>query len=262
MIMRRNMNALAPALALLAAASALSAQSVASRVSRVRDGTVRMSFTARPGVCGNGSSFVSTRRGEYIGSRGGEWENDCESGPVRVSMSVEGGEVRALRTYVGGRWREVNAASTDLGMIAASDAAAFLVNLARTSAGRAARDAIFPATLADSATIWPGLLQLAKDTSRPRDARRQAIFWLGQAAGDQATGMLDSVATDSNGDRDVREQAVFALSQRPRDEGIPALVRIVKTSHDREVRKKALFWLGQSEDPRALALIEELILKK
>ena len=86
--------------------SALAAQSVASRVSRVKDGNVRMSFTARPGVCGDGSSMISTRRGEYTGSHKGEWENDCESGPVRVSMSVEGGEVRAIRTYVGGRWRE------------------------------------------------------------------------------------------------------------------------------------------------------------
>ncbi len=63
-------------------------------------------------------------------------------------------------------------------------------------------------------------------------------------------------------DRDVKEQAIFALSQRPRDEGIPALVRVVRTSKDPALRKKALFWLGQSGDPRALQLIEELLAKR
>jgi len=63
-------------------------------------------------------------------------------------------------------------------------------------------------------------------------------------------------------DREVRESAIFALSQRPRDEGVPALIRIVRTSRDPKLRKNALFWLGQSNDPRALDLIEELLAKR
>ena len=59
-----------------------------------------------------------------------------------------------------------------------------------------------------------------------------------------------------------REQAVFALSQRPRDEGVPALISVARTNKDPEIRKKALFWLGQSHDPRALDLFEELLTKK
>ena len=31
---------------------------------------------------------------------------------------------------------------------------------------------------------------------------------------------------------------------------------------DPEIRRKALFWLGQSEDPRALALFEELLTRR
>ena len=68
---------------------------------------------------------------------------------------------------------------------------------------------------------------------------------------------MDDRATD----RDVREQAVFALSQRPHDEGVPALIRIAREKADPELRKKAIFWLGQSDDPRALALFEELLTK-
>ena len=36
-------------------------------------------------------------------------------------------------------------------------------------------------------------------------------------------------------------------------------MRLVRESRDREVRKKALFWLGQSKDPRALDFLSELL---
>jgi hypothetical protein len=39
-------------------------------------------------------------------------------------------------------------------------------------------------------------------------------------------------------------------------------VKGVRTSKDPELRRKALFWLGQSDDPRALDLIEELLAKR
>jgi len=52
---------------------------------------------------------------------------------------------------------------------------------------------------------------------------------------------------------------VFALSQRPRDEGVPALIKIARQNPDPELRRKAIFWLGQSEDPRAISLFEELL---
>ena len=52
---------------------------------------------------------------------------------------------------------------------------------------------------------------------------------------------------------------MFALSQRPAEEGVPALIRIARTHRHPELRKQALFWLGQSEDPRALSLFEEIL---
>src|SRR2546422_3193586 len=49
-----------------------------------------------------------------------------------------------------------------------SDAADFLLDLARRDGGRAADEAIFPATIADSVTVWPALLKLARDERVPR----------------------------------------------------------------------------------------------
>jgi HEAT repeat protein len=55
---------------------------------------------------------------------------------------------------------------------------------------------------------------------------------------------------------------VFALSQLPSDEGVPRLIHVARTHRNIEVRKLAIFWLGQSRDQRALAFFEEVLLRK
>ena len=58
---------------------------------------------------------------------------------------------------------------------------------------------------------------------------------------------------------DVKKKAVFALSQLPKDEGVPRLIDVAKTNRNPEVRKQAMFWLGQSGDARALAFFEDVL---
>lgn len=260
------------ALSLVLAAGPLTAQGLAARIAAARDGTVRMSFAARPGLCGNGRNVIALEcaggkcgrhtimfDGNYEGD---EVEYDCEPGPVRVSLTVRGGDVHALRTYVGGRWvTNIAAGVTDLGTVPAREVTEFLLELARGADARVGEAAILPATFADSVSVWPALLKLARDEGVPQRTRRQAVFWLGQTAGDVATRGLTELVDDRDVDREVKEQAVFALSQQPHDAGVPALIRIARTHREPGVRRKAIFWLGQSGDPRALALFEELLTK-
>lgn len=234
------------------AAGDVAAQSLADRVNGAPDGRVHMSFAAREGVCGNGDN-ISIRP-----SRDGEWEGRCDDGPVRVSLLIARGKVTKIRTYVSGAWRATGERVTDLGTVPARAAAEYLLDLAERG-GAGAKDAIFPATIADSFTAWPGLLRVARSERAAAETRKSAIFWLGQAAGERVTPALDSVAGDRSGDREVREAAVFALSQRPRDEGVPALMRLARNDRDPEIRRRAIFWLGQSEDPRAISFFEEVL---
>lgn len=240
---------------------AQSDRGIAGRVLSAPDGKVRFTFAARPDVCGSGNS-VSVGNGS--GGRSGgtspdvEWDADCGHGPVRVVLDVHDHTVTGVWSYVGGRWRAANGVA-DLGDIAPQSAADYLVALARRLPGDAGKKAIFPATLGNGVTIWPQLMQVARDAAIARDTRRDAVFWLGQMAGDAATANLAKLVTEDSVDEAVRESAVFALSQRPRDEGVPALIHVAQTNRDPEVRKKALFWLGQSNDPRALALFETIL---
>jgi len=259
---------LAAALLLLGGSTA--AQSLARRVAAAPDGSVRLTYASRPGVCGDGRHSIS------FDCRDGDCHNnsfsrdddddavtscDCQPGPVRLVLAVHGGKVQRLRAYVGGDWKPAGAGVTDLGTVGTADATGFLLALAAQDDGRVGEEAVFPATLADSVKIWPALFALAKNDQAPTRTRRSAVFWLGQAAGEAATRGLDSLASDDDMNRDVRDAAVFALSQQPHDVGVPALISIARSNKSPEVRKKAIFWLGQSNDPRALALFEELLTK-
>ena len=55
---------------------------------------------------------------------------------------------------------------------------------------------------------------------------------------------------------------MFALSQMPAEEGVPLLINVARTNSNPEVRKQAMFWLGQSKDPKALAFFEEVLAMK
>ncbi len=68
-------------------------------------------------------------------------------------------------------------------------------------------------------------------------------------------------AIDQDPDTEVRKRAVFALSQMPKDEGVPKLIEVARTHRNAEVRKQAMFWLGQSGDPRALKFFEDILRK-
>jgi hypothetical protein len=103
----------------------------------------------------------------------------------------------------------------------------------------------------------PELSRLARNHARTK-VRREAIFWLGQRAGEKAAGELRR-AVDDDPEDEVREHAVFAISQLPPDRAIPLLVDLVKNHKRPAIRKRAMFWLAQTGDQRALDLIEEIL---
>ncbi len=236
-------------------------QAIGARIDAVRDGTVRLSFPARTGVCGNGNSWYRARAGggtsynNWMGSRDVEFQ--CDPGPVRLVVVRANGETTALRTHVGGRWR-TDTGVTDIGTVSALEAGGWLLTVAERGSEKPARDALVALTVADSVDAWRAFLKLAQDQQRPREVRSQAVFWLGEYAGDKATASLDSIAYEV-GDREVRKQAIFALSRRPAEEAIPNLLRMAETLPDRELRKTAIFWLSRSSDPRALSWLTKTL---
>jgi len=260
-VLRRNVAALV-LLLLLPLATTLAQGNLTSRVEAVRDGTVRLSFGARDGVCGNGGSWYRSRPGSgttsynsWNGNRDVEFQ--CDPGPVRVVVVRAAGQTNELRTSVGGRWR-ADTGITDLGTVPANDAGRWLLAIAERGDEKPARSALHTLTLTDSVDAWPTFLRIAKNEQRPKEVRSQAVFWLGEYAGDKVGASLDSIAYEA-GDRELRKQAIFALSRRPTEEAVPSLLRMAETLPDRELRKTAIFWLSRSNDPRALAWLSKAL---
>ncbi|MGH7515981.1 MAG: HEAT repeat domain-containing protein [Gemmatimonadales bacterium] len=225
------------------------AQDATRRFASVRDGAAHLSFAVRGRTCWSNHGRMT--------------DDDCPCGPgvAHATVSLASGRVTGFRMKVGRADAAAPAhdgSGVELGRVPAPEAAELLLALAARQ-GEDGEDLVAAASVADSAVVWPRLLELARSGSLERPTRRAAVFWLSQAADDAATRGLDSIVADPTGDRDLREHAVFALSQRPQDEAVPALIRIARGHGDGAIRRKAVFWLGQTDDPRAVALFEDIL---
>jgi hypothetical protein len=91
---------------------------------------------------------------------------------------------------------------------------------------------------------------------RDTSVRAQALFWLAQTNVEGA-GAWIVARLDSEKDDHVREQAVFALSQL--QDGTDWLLKVLRSKRDPETIRRALFWLGQSNDPRAFEELSRIL---
>ncbi len=117
--------------------------------------------------------------------------------------------------------------------------------------------AVFGISQMETTEAAEALIDLARNG--PHDIREDAVFWLGQIASDRAAEALGEVVNDDDGDTEVQKQAVFSISQLPPDQGVPMLIEIARTHPKAKVRKDAIFWLGQTDDPRALEALIEMV---
>jgi HEAT repeat protein len=103
------------------------------------------------------------------------------------------------------------------------------------------------------------LLDVALNKNENIEIRKKALVWAGQGHAPIA----DLVALYDRTDAfEMREQLIFVYSQRHEAEVVDKLLEIAKSDPDRELRKKALFWLGQSRDPRVAELLLQIINQK
>jgi hypothetical protein len=201
----------------------------------------------------------------------GCWASDGISGRTRVGpLKLEGPEtIFILYRIVDRGVQQVRIASSECPLdtggltlywltgVRPSDSVDWLATLATGAGSR---------TLANSATMAIALHGEPRATDRlialARDAessavRGTALFWVAQRAGDKAAGTITQALEDP--ETEVRKKAVFALSQLPKDEGVPKLIEVARNHRDAAIRRQAMFWLGQSRDPRALSFFEQVL---
>jgi hypothetical protein len=256
------------AAALVAAATpALCAQGIGSRVDGAPDGRVQFTFASRPGICGNGRTYIQTGPNSITGSvnyNGNFYGNfndamradPCVTGPVRVVIDRADKLPLSVQAYVGPPDSTLRGV-TDLGRVRAQDAADYLLSLAGKIDGRAGRDALFPAMLADSANTAPTLVTIAKNSALPRETRRSALSYMGRSTDGMSTipatvtEPILAIARDESDNQSVRQQALSVLGRLDHGSGIPPLIQLSQQTQSSWLAKESMSTLSRSGDPRA-----------
>ena len=108
------------------------------------------------------------------------------------------------------------------------------------------------------ATQW--LIDMAKDKTLDSESRKNAIYWAGQQRSVDMD-QLNAIYEQARGDNDVQTQVLYVYSQRKESTAVDKLMAIAKSDQNIEMRKQALYWLGQKNDPRIRQFIRDLIMK-
>lgn len=101
------------------------------------------------------------------------------------------------------------------------------------------------------------MMDIALNQQEDIELRKKALFWVGQTGGS----MQELISLyDRMTDEEMKDQLIFVYSQRQNDRAaMDKLFSIARTEKDPDLRKKAIFWLGQSHDPRVQQFLLELI---
>jgi HEAT repeat protein len=257
-----RLSQLLTAAALVAAAGpAAFAQGLADRVTSAPDGRVQFSFASRPGVCGNGRTYIQTGPNSYNGSFYGNFSDGmradpCVAGPVRVVIDRADKLPLSVQTYVGPPDSSLRSV-TDLGHVRAQDAADYLLSMASKIDGRAGREALLPAMLADSANTAQTLVAIARNTSLPRETRRSALNYMGrstdgmQTIPSSVTDPILAIARDESDNQSVRQGALSVLGRLDHGAGIPPLIQLSQQTQSTWLARESMQTLANSGDPRA-----------
>jgi hypothetical protein len=224
---------------------------------------------------------AATSRGgaRWVGYRirisGGRRSMDCVD---RSHVALEpAGELTILGRFEAGTLIRLRTATPDceidagglpvtwLDGVKADDSVAWLTSVIKAAnpvgerLDRVVKPSLVAISMHEGAAATRSLVDIARDHQVAR-MRSDALFWLAQRAGTQAVSTI-AEAIDRDPDTDVKKRAVFALSQLPKDDGVPKLIDVARSNRNPAVRQQAMFWLGQSSDPRALKFFEEVLLK-
>jgi hypothetical protein len=194
-------------------------------------------------------------------------DDDVTTDAVKVYALLKGGNVDSLQVFGATCPVESKTPVKDLGIVATDDSANWLIAQAKmdgtdTVAHRAtAEGALAALAMHRGAIARDAMSGFARNDARA-ETRKWAIFWLAMVRSSDGAYVETTInaVLRKDADEDVREQAVFALSRLPDERATKALIAVAEDqSLTREQRKRAVFWLSQSESEAARLYLEKVL---
>jgi HEAT repeat protein len=135
-----------------------------------------------------------------------------------------------------------------LSQVGTDKAVTALDSILRTSKDRSLQEkAVFALSQHESARAQQALRSYAERAELPEEVREKVIFWIGQQGGKENDAFLRGLYQRLK-ETDLREKVLFSLSQSGGQDNSRWLLGVAKDgTQPIELRKKALFWAGQSD---------------
>jgi hypothetical protein len=183
--------------------------------------------------------------------------DNAKTDAIRVYARFTNGNLDRLRTLAAACPVETRTPIQDLDGMATDDSVRWLMSL--TSRDDLDHDVPSSLALHRGPLALDALKKLARHDARA-ETRQHAVFWLAQrGSADAERDLQASLRNDPDGG--VREHAVFALSLLPDGRATQALIAAAEDrSLPREQRKRALFWLAQSESEGARQYLDKILM--
>ena len=180
------------------------------------------------------------------------------SSELIVYSEVRNGEVQSLRLV--GEQCPVNGEGAKVTWIGNVDDKAGMDWLEQVAGkddiGSGDKSALYALALHRNPKAGKRLYSLASDTRG--DLSEEAIFWLGEARGQDGFNWLQQLLAElPKGDR--RREINFALAQNDSKEAAELLLEIAQSDTDSEQRSEAMFWLAQSYPKQAEGWLKQLV---
>jgi len=135
----------------------------------------------------------------------------------------------------------------------------FLRSLFSRSEDAETREAILFALsqVSDDGASAQWLMEIAMDTSEGTEMRTQALFMASQAGSVSSADLIG--VYDRAQDSELKGQTLFILSQQEDSAAFDKLLDVARNESDPDLRQNAVFWIGQSGDPRAEQILLDIL---
>lgn len=116
---------------------------------------------------------------------------------------------------------------------------------------------LFALTQMPDAVDGDWLLEIFSDPNEEPEIREMALFMAGQS-GDVDARVLGQMY-DNTDDAELKGLILFTLTRVDSDAAFEKMLDIARNEEDSELREQAVFWIGQSGDPRAQDVLLEIL---
>lgn len=115
---------------------------------------------------------------------------------------------------------------------------------------------LYAASEAETERSAAWLLEIAATPAEPMEVRTRALYWAGETelVNDRLLALYDRV-----GEFEMKKQLLYVYAEMDFPASVEKLFEIARSEDDPELRRSALVWLAETDDPRVAEFLERII---